>query len=148
MKSHRNTMPPWQRRLLDGSVLALTVSGLLWLSVHQWAWPAMARPPMEGLPSPWEPWLMKFHGAAVMAMLFVAGRLSAIHVVRGWRLGLARRSGVLMLAGLALLTLSGYALYYLVPEDWRDPTGWLHTALGVAWAAGLLWHRRRVRRTA
>jgi hypothetical protein len=91
---------------------------------------------------------MKLHGAAVMAMLFVAGRLTAIHVVRGWRLGLARRSGVLMLAGMALLTLSGYALYYLVPEDWRDPTGWLHTALGVAWALGLLWHRRRVRRTA
>jgi hypothetical protein len=144
MKPHfpRNTMPRWQRRLLDGTVWLLTASGLLWLSVHQWGWPTMARAQMEGLPSPWEPWLMKLHGAAVIAMLFVAGRVSATHVMRGWRLHRGRRSGLVMLLGLALLTLTGYALYYLVPEDWRDPTGWVHTGVGAAWALGLLWHRR------
>jgi hypothetical protein len=134
MKSHRNTMSPWQRRLLDAGIAVLTLTGLLWLAVHQWGWPAVARAPIEGLPSPWEPWLMKLHGAAVMLIIFVSGRLSATHVLRGWRLGLARRSGVFMLIGLALLTLSGYALYYLVPEDWRDPTGWVHTAVGALWA--------------
>lgn len=135
-------MVPWQRRMLDASVWALVASGLLWLSVHQWAWPDMARASMEGLPSPWEPWLMKLHGAALLVMLFLAGRVSATHVVRGWRQHQGRRSGVAMLLGLALLTLSGYALYYLMPEDRRDAMGWLHAGVGAVWALGLLWHRR------
>jgi hypothetical protein len=139
---HRNRLSSTQRRLLYASTWLLVASGLLWLSVHQWAWPAMSRPAMEGLPSPWEPWLMKLHGAAMMLMLFLVGRLSATHVMRGWRLHRHRMSGLAMLAGMALLTLTGYGLYYLVPDDWRDATGWAHAAIGAAWGLVLWVHRR------
>lgn len=142
---HRNRISRWQRRLLYGCVTVLFVSGLLWLSVHQWGWPLMSRASMEGLPSPWEPWLMKLHGAAMMTMLFLIGRLSATHVMRGWRLPTTRkRGGVGLLLGMGLLVLTGYSLYYLVPDDWRDADGWLHAGIGAAWVATLLVHRRRM----
>jgi len=164
---HRNRISHGQRRALYASTAVLLGTGLLWLSVHQWAWPAMSRASMEGLPSPWEPWLMKAHGAAMMAMLFLIGRLSATHVMRGLRLmspGAAssphphphrpggqpqpqpwrKLGGISLLVQLAFLALTGYGLYYLVPDDWRDATGWVHAAIGVAWVLTLLVHRRRV----
>jgi len=138
-----NPIQRWQRVGVYASVVLLLLSGALWLGVHFLGWPASSRPAMEGLPSPWEPILMKVHGAATMAALFFIGGLAATHVVRGWRLRERRASGVTLLALAAALTLTGYALYYLLPENWRDATGWLHGGLGLLWAA-LVWaHRRR-----
>jgi hypothetical protein len=128
---------------LYSSTLVLVGTGLMWLSVHMLAWPQASRSVMEGLPSPWEPWLMKLHGAAMMVMLFVIGRLSATHVMKGWRLHWRKLGGLGLLVGAALLALSGYSLYYLIPDDWRDANGWLHAAVGVTWCVTLLVHRRR-----
>jgi hypothetical protein len=143
---HRNRIPHVSRRLLYACTLVLAASGLLWLSVHHWAWPTASRAAMEGLPSPWEPWLMKAHGAAMMLMLFVVGRVSSTHVMRGWRLppGPHRRlaGGVALLVAMGLLALSGYGLYYLVPDDWRDGLGWVHAGIGGLWVLTLLVHRR------
>lgn len=138
----RNRLSRAQRRTLYASAAALVLSGLMWLSVHQLAWPVMSRASMEGLPSPWEPWLMKLHGAAMMVMLFMIGRISSTHVMRGLRLHWRVRDGIGLLVGAALLALTGYSLYYLIPDDWRDANGWLHAAMGILWAATLLWHRR------
>lgn len=143
MKSHRNTLARWLRRCLDVCFLALAISGGVWLSVHHAGWPVVSRAAIEGLPSPWEPWLMKLHGLAYFGMLFLAGRLSANHVMRGWRLHLRRRSGASMLAGVLLLALSGHVLAYWVPEAWRDPLGWAHAGVGVAWLGLMFAHRRR-----
>lgn len=140
---HRNRLSRAQRRWLYAATGALLFSGLLWLSVHQLAWPAVSRASMEGLPSPWEPWLLKVHGAAMMVMLFMTGRISATHVMKGWRLHWRVRDGVALLAGLALLALSGYSLYYLIPDIWRDANGWVHAGIGTAWVALLLFHRRK-----
>lgn len=140
---HRNRISAAQRRILYGTSAVLALTGLMWLSVHQLAWPAMSRASMEGLPSPWEPWLMKVHGAAMMLMLFLIGRISATHVMRGWRLRIRRIEGVGMLTCLALMALTGYSLYYVVPDEWRDANGWVHAAIGIAWLLTLLVHRRR-----
>jgi hypothetical protein len=142
---HRNRISLPQRRMLYACTAVLLLSGLMWLSVHHLAWPSASRAATEGLPSPWEPWLMRVHGAAMMLMLFLVGRLSATHVMRGWRLHVRRKGGVAMLTGLALMALTGYSLYYLIPDDWRDVDGWVHAAVGVAWVLGLLLHRRRHR---
>lgn len=139
----RNRLSHAQRRLLYASTAALVSTGLMWLSVHQLAWPVMSRASMEGLPSPWEPWLMKLHGAAMMVMLFMIGRISSTHVMRGLRLHWRVRDGLGLLVGAALLALTGYSLYYLIPDDWRDANGWVHAAIGIVWTATLLWHRRR-----
>lgn len=139
----RNRLSRAQRRTLYASAAALVLTGVMWLSVHQLAWPAMSRASMEGLPSPWEPWLMKLHGAAMMVMLFMIGRISSTHVMRGLRLHWRVRDGIGLLVGAGLLALTGYSLYYLIPDDWRDANGWVHAAIGILWTVTLLWHRRR-----
>jgi len=142
----RNVMPRWQRRLLLACVALLVSTGGVWLTVHFLAWPSVSLAKMEGLPSPWEHWLMQLHGAGVFLMLFLAGRVSVIHVKRGWRLERHRITGVTLVSALALLALSGYALFYLVSDDWRDALGLSHAAIGLMCALVLLWHKRVQRR--
>lgn len=141
MRRH-NTMPRWQRRALYLTVALLTASGLLWLCVHWLAWPQASRATMEGLPSPWEPWLMKLHGLGVLLVLLLTGRLSGVHLMKGWRMHWRRGEGVALFALLGGLALGGYALLYLVPETWRDGLGLAHAAMGVGMAVLLWWHRR------
>jgi hypothetical protein len=57
-------------------------------------------------------------------------------------LGRHRRTGIVIIAALLLLALSGYGLYYLVPDAWRDGVGLVHAAIGVLCGVLLLWHRR------
>ncbi len=141
MRRH-NTMPRWQRRALYLTVALLTASGLLWLCVHWLAWPTASRAALEGLPSPWEPWLMKLHGLGGVLVLLLTGRLSGIHLMKGWRMHWRRGEGLALFALLGGLALSGYALLYLVPETWRDGLGLGHAAVGAAMAVLLWWHRR------
>lgn len=135
-------MRPWVRWSIYLLVLTLVASGGLWLCVHFLAWPAVSRPSMEGLPSAWEAPLMKAHGAAVMGMLFFVGRLSGTHVLLGWRVKRRVFEGLGMLMLVALLTLSGYTLYYWVPEGWRDALGLAHGFVGLLAACLLFIHRR------
>ena len=141
--SRFNPVARWQRRVAYGAGTVLLASGLAWLTVHYLHWPAASLPAMEGLPSPWEPWLMRAHGAAVMVALFVVGAMSSTHVVRGWRLHRRVPSGVALLSLLALLTLSAYGLYYVVSDAGREALGLAHAAVGLAMVLTLLWHRRR-----
>jgi len=141
MRRH-NTMPRWQRRALYLTVALLAASGLLWLCVHWLAWPLASRAAMDGLPSPWEPWLMKLHGLGVLMVLLLTGRLSGIHLMKGWRMHWRRGEGVALFALLGGLALGGYALLYRVPETWRDGLGLAHAATGIGMVALLWWHRR------
>lgn len=138
-----NPLPNWQRRFGYGVLFALLLSGLIWLVVHFLAWPAASRAALDGLPSPWEPWLMRVHGAAAMLALFLSGALTSTHVIRGWRMKRRLPSGVTLLAVLALLVLTSYALYYVVSDSGRDTLGLVHAATGVGAVALLWWHRRR-----
>lgn len=138
-----NPLPNWQRRTGYVVLLALLLSGLTWLAVHFLHWPAASRAEMEGLPSPWEAGLMRVHGAAAMAALFVFGALTSTHVIRGWRMKRRLPSGLVLVTLLALMVLTSYTLYYLIGEDGRDTLGLVHAAVGVSVVGALLWHRRR-----
>jgi hypothetical protein len=135
-----NTMAGWQRRTVTWAALGLLATGLLWLPVH-YLWGAGA----GELPHPLELWLMRGHGAAVLAAAFAVGTVASGHAQRGWLLGRKRASGVALWSLAAFLAGSGYALSYLVPEGWRPVTGWAHAAAGVgAFLVGVL-HARASR---
>jgi hypothetical protein len=136
-----NPLPRWQRRGLYTSLAALTLSGVLWWVAH-YSWGAGA----GELPHPLELWMIRLHGAAAMASLFFTGVLATVHMPRGWRLKQQRRTGATLVAGMATLVLSGYALYYVAPETWRTLVGNSHAAVGLVVAAVLLWHGRLLRR--
>ena len=131
----------WQRVTLYAAGSLLLATGLLWLALRYGR-------AADTLPSPLEPWVMKVHGLAAFAALFMFGVLAASHVPLGWRLSLRRRwarqrsSGLALCTLAALLALTSYLLYYFAPEGIRDALGWVHSGLGAAALPMLLMHRR------
>ncbi|MFC3107726.1 DUF4405 domain-containing protein [Undibacterium arcticum] len=135
----------WQRRALYGAFALLTLSGLLWLLAHYW-W----RPVGEygETISPLEPWAMKLHGAAAMLALFLVGGILNNHIRRALKSRRNRSSGWAMVALLALLTLSGYALYYIAGEQSRPLWSVLHWIIGLGLPLLVLLHIVLGRRSA
>ena len=118
----------WQRRALYGAFALLTLSGLLWLLAHYWLRPVGD---YGETISPLEPWAMKMHGAAAMLILFLVGAILNNHLRRALKSQRNRSSGWAMVAVLALLTLSGYALYYIAVEQSRPLWSMLHWIIGL-----------------
>lgn len=94
----------------------------------------------EGLPHPSEPWFMRLHGAATLGFLIVFGALLPEHVLYGWRHRLNRISGVLVISVVALLTLTGYGLYYASGDSLRAWISLAHWSIGLLATALLIWH--------
>jgi hypothetical protein len=144
--SHR--LPRWQRRCLDLCAVATLVTGIAWLAIHYLAGAGRGE-----LPHPAEAWLMRLHGLAAFAALFVLGVLAAGHVPLGWRLSGRHRwagqrlTGITLCVCAAALSLSGYLLYYFASEGSRPALGWLHAGFGVLMGGMALLHVRRLGRS-
>jgi hypothetical protein len=128
-----NALARWQRITIVAMALNLLASGLVWLPFH-YLWGAGSA---NALPHPLEVWLMRWHGLAAVAGFYAAGIVSAGHVARGWRLRWRRSSGLAVCILGGALALSGYALWYFVPEALHAAVGLAHAAAGaVAFAVG------------
>lgn len=133
----------WQRRALHASGAALLLTGILWLLVHYGLGAGAGE-----LPHPLEGWSLRLHGLAAFVSLFVLGALAASHMPQGWRMSRRRHwagqrrtgLGLCLLAG--ALVLSAYLLYYFAPESVRPALGGVHSALGIAMALLLAFHRK------
>jgi hypothetical protein len=145
-------LPRWQHHLLLLMTAVLVLTGGAWLSIHY-----SIGGGTDALPHPSELWMIRLHGAAAFGGLFTLGVLAAGHVPAGWRItgggphrrlhrGPQRYTGLAMLALASVLVLSGYALYYFTPEDWRPAMGWLHAIAGLTMTGLGLAHRRSHRR--
>lgn len=145
MKSSRHHPPRHaimsrrQRGAVLVSATALLLTGLGWLYSHYWL-----TGPLPGLPHPSEAWWLRLHGAAMFGGLLALGSLLPHHVAHGLRQPRRRPSGLLMLGGTILLTLSGYGLYYLSGEDMRAATSLVHWVAGLVLAPVLLLHVPRL----
>lgn len=137
----------WQRLGLYLSVAALLLTGLPWLALHYTLGAGAGE-----LPHPLEAWLMRLHGFAAFAALFMLGVIAGVHVPRGWRMSArlrwAQQRGLgLLVSGLSgALALSAYAMFYLLPEAWHAPVGWAHAGLGLLLGIALPLHARGLRR--
>jgi hypothetical protein len=85
-------------------------------------------------------WAMKVHGGAAMAALVLIGMLLNVHVRFAWRAGRNRVNGSIFLSALAVLSISGYGLYYAGGERLRAWTSWIHLAVGLVLPILLLIH--------
>src|SRR6266403_5377024 len=92
-------------------------------------------------------WAMKIHGAAAIAVLVLIGMLLSVHVRFAWRARRNRANGSVFLGAFAVLTITGYGLYYAGGEMLREWTSWIHLALGLALPILLLVHIFLGRRT-
>ena len=134
------------RLWLHATFAVLFLSGTIWWVLHRWLQVDAGFGPQ---PHPAQRWLIPLHGAAAMLALVIVGALIPLHIKRGWQARLNRPNGVLLIAFIVLLTLSGYALYYSSSEDLRESASVVHTGLGLAFPAMLVWHivsGRRARR--
>jgi hypothetical protein len=144
MTRPQHRLPRWQRQILHASGGLLLASGAIWLALEYSVGPGAG-----GLPHPLQIWMMRLHGLAAFAALFVLGALAAGHVPQGWRLtgrhrwADQRRLGLALCALAAALALTGWQLYYVAPEWLRPTLGWLHAAIGGTAAGALVLHRRR-----
>ncbi len=140
---HAHRLVRWQRIALYASGGFLLVSGTVWLALHYSLGTGSG-----GLPHPLEAWVLRAHGLAAFAGLFVLGVLAAGHIPQGWRLSHRRRwegqrsTGLMLCVIAAVLALSGYALFYFASETVRPALGWAHAAVGVTMAVLIASHRR------
>ena len=116
------------RMTLYGIGLVLLVSGLAWAWIHWLDEAGQAGDTLRAL----KPWIIKSHGFSAVGFVLLLGTLLPAHVRRSWHARKNRMNGGFFLIAVSVLTLSGYALYYLGDETWRNAAGSLHLWLGVA----------------
>jgi hypothetical protein len=92
-------------------------------------------------------WAMKIHGAAAMAVLVLVGMLLTVHVRFAWRARRNRANGAIFLSAFAVLTITGYGLYYAGNEALRAWASWIHLGVGLVLPILLLVHILLGRRT-
>lgn len=85
-------------------------------------------------------WLIAVHGFSAMTFVLLLGTLLVSHVRRAWHARKNRPNGTFFLTTVSLLTLSGYALYYLGDESGRAAVSQFHLWLGVVAPVLLFWH--------
>jgi magnesium-transporting ATPase (P-type) len=123
------------------------VLALLFLSGVAWAyWNYLAASPRD-FETNAKTWALKIHGATAMAILVLIGMLLTGHVRFAWRARRNRANGSVFLSAFAVLTVTGYGLYYLGGERVRAWTSWIHLAVGLALPILLLIHILLGRRT-
>lgn len=128
-----------RKQALFGMGISL-ISGLGWLALDLYG----KRPGPYGYTDhPAQEPMLAVHGAAAITMTMLLGALLATHVSRQWRSPQRRLSGTATLAVWSLLTLTGYLLYYVSSDRYREWVHWTHIALGVSLPIWLLIHLRR-----
>lgn len=85
--------------------------------------------------------LMTLHGALAFLALYLFGYISRSHIQPRLRLKRHIYSGMLVLIGWLILSLSGYLLYYLGSEVLRLWSSDIHCLLGVLLPIALIGHR-------
>lgn len=121
-------MASWLRRCLYSSLGLLWLSGLAWLTLHLF----FARDTGFGVaPHPWQPGILLVHGVLAAVATFLFGWIAGSHVGMHWRRGVQRVSGVLLIALLIVLALTGLGSYYLSLDAARDVNSLVHEIAGV-----------------
>ncbi len=148
---HKNKarLTKWQVRLLVWSGLALWLSGAAWLWLHYYG---QVQGEFGSEANPLEPWMLKVHGAAMIAALLGLGGLFVLHIPAGWAHRPQRTPGLVLSSALVLLVGTGWLLYYAGGEALRDWSSLAHWTFGLAAPAAFVWHyvngrRQRLRNT-
>jgi hypothetical protein len=132
-----------RRRLtLYATSLVLLISGAAWAWIHRLDHDGQASHALREL----NPRLIAAHGFAALGFVLLLGTFLPGHVRRAWHAHKNRTNGAFFLTAVSVLTLSGYLLYYLGDERWRDATSKLHLWLGLAMPVLLFWHIRTGRK--
>ena len=133
---------PSARRQVLAACGLVALSGLAWMAISWNLDPDDYADPLRV----WRHRVLVLHGIAAYLMLWIAGRLYALHQQGNWRVGRNRASGLALSGILLSLAGSGLALYYPPHEDVRDTISLAHQILGIMLALSLPLHMAAARR--
>jgi hypothetical protein len=136
MKRRRLQLSQRHRRTLYAVSLAVLLSGLAWAVVHRLD---MAGRAGDGLRR-WKPTMLQVHGLAGIGFVLLFGTLLPGHVRRAWHAKKNRPNGAFFLIAVSVLIITGYILYYVGDETWRERLSNTHLWLGLAAPVLLAWH--------
>jgi hypothetical protein len=136
-------MPRRQRLAVYAVCTLLWATGIGWLVLDQF----FARQEQFGrTPHPLESPLLLAHGILAIASAYLLGWVSARHVLLWWTAGLRRVSGTVFATLMAILALTGFALFFLSSDRWQRFAQLAHEALGVGIVLFALQHWLLARR--
>jgi hypothetical protein len=128
-----------QKWLVIGSVVLMTLTGVVWLAV-QWRY---SEETLRLSVLPLLQWLIRIHVAAALVSMIAFGTLWVSHVPTGWRQPVNKRSGVSNVSSWIALIITGYLLWYGPQGEVREWVAWCHWALGLLLPLSLLTHTKR-----
>lgn len=129
-RSRVGVMPRWQRHLSHWIFGLCALSGLGFFLKHELGY-ALAEIPARSL--------LVWHGVSAAFALLAVGAVIPGHIRSAWNARRNRGSGILMIAVMAMLMLSGLLLYY-GDEAWHETALWLHWIVGFSAFAALPAH--------
>jgi hypothetical protein len=143
--------PRWAKAVLYAVLLLSLGTGTTWYVLERWFQIEGEFGPEK---HPWQPSLIKLHGASAFASLMGFGYLLASHLPVAWKARRNRASGLMLTGIFGVQILSGYGLYY-ASEPLRETVSSLHLISGLAFPILLMGHlffghrsRRKLKATA
>ena len=118
-----------------GSTAVMTVTGVALAGMEYLLEPA---DPFAVVNHPWQPAMLKLHILSAPVMVFGIGMIFMRHIWPHFRAGLkkGRRSGIWSMLLTVPMIATGYALQVLSSVSWLNTLGYVHFALGSAFAIG------------
>lgn len=132
-------LDPRFRLILHSVSGALLASGAAWLLIDRFK----DAPGLSEWWQPTAPLLLMVHGGAAMLMLILFGALLHLHILAAWRQRRNLATGMAMLAVMAGLIMTAFALYYVGSESLRGWASNVHVGLGLGFPGVLLVHLLR-----
>jgi hypothetical protein len=135
--AHHGRMPRGQRALVYLVVGLIWLSGCVWLYLDYFV---AKRGPFGSTPHPLEPPILRLHGVVAVLCIYLFGWITARHVTRWWPRGLRRASGGSLAALLAVLSVSGFALFFLTDDASQHAVAVIHDIVGLALTVSAVQH--------
>lgn len=122
-------MKSWLVTSLYSILGLLFLSGAGWLILH---WFFQVPTQFGSAPHPLQPGILIVHGVLGIVAVFLVGWVAGAHVVTNWARKVSRGSGIAMIATLAILTVTGFGIYYLTAELVARVDAFVHEIVGLA----------------
>jgi hypothetical protein len=131
---------PFERWAVWSTSVATFATGVIYLWLK---YLLVSEDPFAVVNHPWQPAVLKAHILVAPLLVFSIGLVTLRHVWRHLRSDVreGRRSGVLTVAILGPMILSGYLIQALTDEGWLKAMAISHIVLGVVYGLGLLAHQ-------
>lgn len=133
-------MTPFERWAVWGTSMLTFVTGVIYVWLK---YLLVSDDPFAVVNHPWQPIVLKAHILVAPLLIFSIGLVTLRHIWRHMRSRMpeGRRSGLLTVAVLGPMVLSGYLIQALTDEGWLKAMAVSHIGLGIVYGVALLAHQ-------